>query len=206
MSIRHKTRITITLRGIGAGIMFDRYGGTNDTVLPPEDKMYFKRNTRELIMPTANIASFLFAENTKSAPKVLEDSRKYKAIAHAFASYVMIDADQISITRDGKPIVFTEFGKNGFELHHSIARLPKGIPNPKERPLLLPPWEITFDLVVLPNTDLTLDIIQRMFREGGLCVGLGTYRPQYGKFVLEQFTPTIIEKIQPQVETKPEEI
>jgi hypothetical protein len=69
-------------------------------------------------------------------------------------------------------------------LHRSVARLDKGIPNPKERPTLPTPWEIEFTLQILPNQEIKEQEIKNLFEEGGLAIGLGTFRGVYGKFAV----------------------
>ena len=63
-----------------------------------------------------------------------------------------------------------------------VARLDKGIPNPKERPVLPLPWSLNFFLEYLANDDVKLSEIQDLFVRGGQTVGFGTFRPAYGKF------------------------
>ena len=133
----------VTLIGL-TDIMFDRYPGDNKTTLQPEDKMYFARDGKTLIIPSANIHSFLSATNTDSAPKRLLDSREYKKVAAAFQSYINIEPLDIVMEREGKPIVFNGFingedKKSKIYIHETVARLAKGIPNPKVRPVVSKP-------------------------------------------------------------------
>ena len=44
----------ITLEG-ERDIMFDRYPGNNDTTLPPEEKMYFAKDGKTLVLPSINL-------------------------------------------------------------------------------------------------------------------------------------------------------
>lgn len=194
-SVDSDTRInfikrTITLTGIRP-IMFDRYPGDNDTVIPWTEKIYLKPGTNQLVLPTTNINSFLTAHNTSSAPKRLRDPRKYKKLANSLQSFTMIDAidggEYINFDRLGVPIEVGEFSEtedpvSGLTLHRAVARLEKGIPNPKERPLLPLPWELTFILSIIPNNEVKEADIKSLFVEGGISIGLGTYRGQYGKF------------------------
>lgn len=172
----------VTLTGI-SDIMFDRYAGDNQTELPPEKKMYFGRDGKTLVLPSANIMSFLAAENTESAPKRFLDSRQYKKTAHALLSYTSISPFEIPFTRDGEPIVFDGFdGDSGFYIHRSVARLKGGIPNPKERPTLRTPWELSFTVSVFQNNEFNEDLLNSFFVKGGIAIGLGTFRGVYGKF------------------------
>ena len=197
MGIDRDLRITIGLRGIGDGIMFDRYAGSNNTKLTIEEKLYLSADgQRRVVIPALNIVSYLSATNTRSAPKVLFPAKQYGVIAHAMASFVSVEESELPLLRDGAPIVFSGFDSTGTDAsagiieHRSVARVAKGVPNPKERPLLLnrpSPWTTEFHLIVLANDEITLDDLRRVFRRGGLSVGLGTYRPYFGKFEVTKF-------------------
>lgn len=184
----------IRLEGIGP-IMFDRYAGDNETKLDWTQKLYLRDDT--LVIPTTNIVSFLSAHNTNSAPKRLRDARKYKAIANACLSFVMVNgADDmlgyIPFMRNGERIQVGDFSESsdsvsGIYLHRSVARLEKGIPNPKERPVLPLPWAIEFSISILPNKEIKEQEIKNLFSEGGLAIGLGTFRGVFGKFQVAEW-------------------
>lgn len=180
---------TVTLKGV-ADIMFDRYAGDNSTKLEPHQKLYLEPgNSRVIGLPALNIMSFLSAHNTNSAPKRLRDKRKYKDIANAMLSFVAISPSFIPFTRDGKPIRLGSFvddrdPESGIYIHRSVARLDKGIPNPKIRPVLPAPWELTFKLTLLPNREIKEQEIMNLIDEGGKALGLGTFRGVFGKFVI----------------------
>lgn len=177
--------------------MFDRYAGDNRTQLAWSQKIYLVPGTSDLCLPTTNIVSFLSAHNTNSAPKRLRDSRKFKAICNACLSFVQIIGDEDSPTnirflRDGQPIktgVFTDEldETSGLYLHRSVARLKDGIPNPKERPVLPLPWELEFTLMIFPNTEIKEQEVRNLFIEGGMAIGIGTFRGVYGKFAVDEW-------------------
>jgi hypothetical protein len=178
----------VTLNGI-ADIMFDRYAGDNKTELPVAKKMYYAPDGKTLILPATNIVSFLTAQNTPSAPKRFLDSRKYKAVAQAMLSYTSISPFEIPICRNGEPIVFNGFvdeedKEAGVYVHRSVARLNKGVPNPKIRPAVRTPWSISFDISIFQNNEFNEDMLYDMFERGGVAVGLGTYRGVFGKFTI----------------------
>lgn len=172
-------------------IMFDRYAGDNATKLEPWQKLYLKPGTSRVIgLPAANITSFLTAHNTNSAPKRLRDARQFKKICNAILSFVLISPSFLEFTRDDVPIEFGKFiedcdERSGVWIHRCVARLDKGIPNPKERPVLPLPWELSFDLQMYPNKEVKEVEIQNLFEEGGRAIGLGTFRGVYGKFRVE---------------------
>lgn len=186
----------VTVEGIRP-IMFDRYAGDNDTRLSWQEKIYLKPGTSQLVLPTTNINSFFTAHNTPSAPKRLRDKRKYKDLCNAIQSFVLINApdggEYVPFLREGKPIEIGAFGeerdeKSGIYLHRSVARLDKGIPNPKERPTLPLPWALSFEITIVQNNAVKEAEIKNLLSEGGIAIGFGTYRGQYGKFVVSDWS------------------
>ncbi len=168
-------------------IMFDRYAGDNNTKLENHQKMYYLEDKKTLAMPAINITSFLSGQNTMSAPKRLLEPKKYKAVANACLSYVSVEPDFIPFMRDGKPIEFGEFRgdkdtKSGVFVHRSVARLKDGIPNPKTRPTLPLPWSLAFTLTMWQNNEIKEPTLKKLFVEGGLALGWGTFRGVFGKF------------------------
>lgn len=187
----------IVLKGIRE-MMFDRYAGDNKTQLAWDQKIYLIPGTDVLCLPATNIVSFLTAHNTNSAPKRLRDKRAYKDIANACLSFTSISGpaetpSYIPIMRSGTPIHVGKFGDDyepasGIYLHRSVARLDKGIPNPKERPVLPLPWALEFTLDIYPNKEIKEQEIRNLIEEGGLAIGLGTFRGVFGKFVIEDWS------------------
>ena len=171
-------------------IMFDRYAGDNNTKLEPSQKLYLAPADDGLPaigIPAANIMSFLSAHNTNSAPKRLRDKRKYKDIANACLSFLDIEEQFIPLLRNDKPIIFGQFdgdkdNKSGAYIHRSVARLDKGIPNPKVRPVIPMDWSIKFTLTFFPNKEIQEQEVLNLFEDGGRALGLGTFRGVYGKF------------------------
>jgi len=186
---------SVTICGM-KDIMFDRYAGDNTTKLDVGQKFYLKPTARAELpvigLPTANIMSFLSAHNTNSAPKRLRDKRKYKDIANAILSFVDISDTFLPLLRDGEPIRFGGFVEDqdevsGAYVHRSVARLDKGIPNPKVRPVIPTPWSIDFNLTLFPNSEIKEQEILNLLEEGGRALGLGTFRGVFGKFRVERW-------------------
>jgi len=188
----------VKLEGI-APIMFDRYAGDNDTKLMWNQKVYLIPGTGTLALPTSNIISFLSSHNTNSAPKRLRDARKYKKIANACLSFTMIQGpeespEMIPFCRNGDPIQMGDIDQDkerdptsGIYLDRRVARLEKGIPNPKERPVLPLPWSLSFTLWIFQNREIKEQEIKNLFEEGGVAIGLGTFRGVYGKFRVSEW-------------------
>jgi len=189
MTVATSTTRKVTLRGL-VDIMFDRYAGDNKTELRVDQKLYLN-GKNQIVLPALNLVSLLTAQNTPSAPKRFLDSRKYKAVAQAILSYTAIGPAQIPFLRDGKPVVFGAFGdndedkKSGCYIRNDVARLDKGIPNPKVRPVLPLPWSLEFELTYFKNSDVSESQIQNLLIEGGRAIGLGTFRGVFGKFAVD---------------------
>lgn len=182
----------VTLTGL-TGLMFDRYPGDNRTQLEPYQKVYLIPGTEELCIPNINLMSALTAENTNSFPRIIMDKRKYKDFARAILSYTSILPEWIPLLRDGKPI---RMGKNlqgdldptsGLYLHRAVARLAKGIPNPKVRPVLPTPWSLNFTITIMQNTAFKEQELRNVFNQGGLALGIGTFRGAFGKFEITRW-------------------
>lgn len=172
-------RFQVGLEGLRP-LMFDRYAGDNSTRLPVEEKMYLTADMR-LIMPAINIQSLLAAENTKSVCRQFF-GRQGKTIALGIASYTSIDPFEIPILDDHGPIQFFGFNEQIF-VHKAVARLAKGVPNPKERPTVQTPWRLEFVVSYIPNEHCTEANLRQAFDMGGI-LGLGTFRPYYGRYRL----------------------
>lgn len=175
-------------------IMFDRYAGDNNTKLEPHQKLYLEPGASRVIgIPAVNLMSLLSAHNTNSAPKRLRDKRKYKDIANACLSFVTIGPSFIPLLRNGKPIVFGKFNDEEFDelsgcyIHRAVARLDKGIPNPKVRPVIPLPWSIEFNLDIYPNREIKEQEILNLIDEAGMAIGLGTFRGVFGKYMIEKW-------------------
>jgi len=181
----------VTLHGV-TDIMFDRYAGDNKTQLRDDQKLYLD-SQRRIVLPALNIVSLLSAQNTPSAPKRFLDSRKYKAAAQAILSFTSISPAEIPFLRDGKPIEFGGFGpdgidpKSGVYVAKHVARLEKGIPNPKSRPLLPKPWTLEFELHYFDNDEIKEETIQNLLIQAGMAIGLGTFRGVYGKYTVDKW-------------------
>jgi len=166
-------------------LMFDRYAGDNSTQLPVVEKMYLDAR-RLLTVPAINLFSLLCAENTKSVCRQFF-GKNGKTIALGIASYVSIDPFEIPILDDKGTIVFTGFNAQ-VSVHKAVARVKGGIPNPKERPLLALPWRIEFIMTYQENKYATLENLRQALTMGGV-LGLGTFRPFFGRYELTQWEP-----------------
>jgi hypothetical protein len=177
------TRLHVELTGIRQ-IMFDRFVSQKEQ-LDWRDKVYVDAN-KAICLPAINIMSFLSAELSESAPqRVL--GKGWKTVAKAAKTFVQIPEELIPFRRNGDPI---KQETSGMFLRQDKACVKKGpliIPVAKERPVLPMPWALEFDLELWKNPDLTVSILRKLFDVGGICIGFGTYRGVFGKFVVSKW-------------------
>ena len=167
-------------------LMFDRYPGDNATTLPPEEKMYLDSSQR-LTIPAINIYSLLCAQNTMSVCRQFF-GRQGKTIALGISSSTRIEPPEILLLDDNGPIVFGGFNDQIF-VREDVARVKGGIPNPKKRPGLRLPWRLEFEVFYQENKYCSLENLRQAFSMGGT-LGLGTFRPFFGRFELTRFEIT----------------
>lgn len=179
------TTVIATLRGIRP-ILFDRYGGDNKTKLDNMDKGY--RNERgEYGIPVLNVFSMLSAQNTPSVAKRFY-GKQGREVALGVQSFVNIEAAEsddpmFAPIRDEHGKTYTDKDKRVTVVQH-VARLDKGIPNPKERPMIPNGWVVKFKFDLQDNTMLNLATLKKMVEQGGI-LGLGTFRPIFGRFAVD---------------------
>lgn len=178
------TTITATLRGIRP-IMFDRYAGDNKTKLPVMEKFY-STPSGHLVIPVLNLYSLLAAQNTPSVAKRFY-GKQARDVALGVMSFVSIEATgedthnaQI-FDADGNPYTLQD---PRIEILQHVARVKDGVPNSKERPMLPTGWKVKLQFTHQENALLTLPCLQTMIEQGGV-LGLGTFRPIFGRYTVE---------------------
>lgn len=182
MKTTGRTLIQVQLQGIRP-LMFDRYAGDNNTKLPTSEKMYLNK-AGEIVIPALNVYSLLAAENTKSVTRQFF-GKNWKTIALGINSYTSIREMYIPLHDDAGPIRFTGWNEQVY-VHTAVARVKGGIPNPKERPVLSLPWKLSFVVEYIENSYCTYDNLRMAFNDGGT-LGLGTFRPMFGRYELVTF-------------------
>ena len=179
------SRYSVQLTGLRP-LMFDRYAGDNNTQLSPEDKMYLDAQ-RGLILPAVNLYSLLCSGGGDSVTNKFF-GKQGKNIALGIKSYTSIEPFEIPIEDDNGQIVFSGFGGKIKIVRH-VARVAKGklqVPNPKERPVIDLPWKIAFMVDYVENRLCTIDNLRQAFDQGGI-IGVGTFRPFFGRYELTRF-------------------
>lgn len=179
--------IHVRLEGLRP-LMFDRYAGDNNTQLPTGDRMYLTA-TQHLIIPALNLFSLLCAENTKSVCRQFF-GKQGRTIALGISSYTTIEPFEIPLHDNTGQIQFT--GWNGqISVNNAVARLPKGVPNPKSRPVVALPWHIEFEVQYIENRYCSYENLRQAFDWGGT-LGLGTFRPYFGRYELTEWDASAV--------------
>jgi hypothetical protein len=166
-------------------IMFDRYAGDNKTKLSVLDKLYLNE-ANECTLPVLNIISLLSAQNTPSVAKRFygKAARDMALGVQAFVAIEAVGTDPLAATiydADGK--AYTSKDERIRVMHH-VARVDKGIPNPKERPMIPTGWRVSFLFEYQHNNFLSIEGLRTMIEQGGT-LGLGTFRPIFGRYTVE---------------------
>lgn len=165
--------------------MFDRYAGDNKTQLSAKDKTY-TNPSGECGIPVLNLYSLLSAQNTPSVAKRFY-GKQGREIALGIQAFVAIEAvggtdPMFCPLLDAEGKVYQRDDKRITILNH-VARLKDGIPNPKERPMFPSGWQIRLSFVHMDNTFIKVEGLKKMVEQGGI-LGLGTFRPIFGRYTV----------------------
>lgn len=176
-------KIQVELVGLRP-MLFNRYPGDNNTKLPAMEKMYLTKDMG-LIIPSVNLYSLLCAENGKSVCKMFF-GKQGKNIGLGIASYTAIEEFDIPLLGvDKKQIVFSGWNSQIYPVNH-VARLKNGVPCPVERPRVDLPWSLVFNMQYQENKLCTLENLRQALTMGGI-LGLGSFRPYYGRYEMTRF-------------------
>jgi hypothetical protein len=150
--------------------------------IPPERKLHLGRDGKTLILPAANIMGFLTSTlvgrscvNTFVPPKERPNVK-----AEVLAS-VAIRETEIPILADGKPILFSGFNDKVY-VDERPAQASKTSRDIVRRPVVRMPWQVNFTLLLNETEYVTEARMHDWFVQGGIMVGLGAFRPFFGKF------------------------
>lgn len=182
-------KIEAVLRGL-APLMFDRFFDHSAEERPPEQKLYLNQDNF-LVMPAANLVALLTNERPPGAIKLAEKKKANDYLPYV-KGHVHFSQIQFPISDDNGPIIFTHFDGQRFFIDRSAPRVIKGSLSIKQesrsRPVLSLPWFIKIGINLIETEfskgKIVPDKLYSWFSLGGLVIGLGTYRPLYGRFEL----------------------
>jgi len=181
---------SVAFKGV-APILFDRFAGSTETKMPTERKAYFlNEKEKTLMLPALNIYSMLSSQNGLSAARLI-GGKKWKEVSSAVLSHVRIDPLEIPLVDEkGEVIKFTGFDGERFIERVDKAIVIKGrlqIPQMKLRFQLNPPWGLRFRVYVAENNIIDSELLRSLFEHSGEQIGLGSFRPLFGRFVVSDF-------------------
>lgn len=187
------TEVQVVLKGI-SDIMFDRFYDHSKEDRPPERKFHLNEK-KELMLPAEYIHSFLFRDMPPVGIIRAAERKGAKDYIAVGQSMVFIEPVWIPFIDDNnKPIRFSGFGGDSqFYINDWSAGLTKLSGGKvikqeiRKRPVLKLPWHLSFRLQVFPNDKVTPEKLRSYFASGGYVTALGTYRPRYGRFVVEKW-------------------
>lgn len=83
------------------------------------------------------------------------------------------------------------FGQSDLTIHEVLGRIPPrtGSQVIIRRPMLAPGWTLRFRATVLDDRHVP-DLLRMAVESAGLAVGIGSWRPEYGRFVLREWNVT----------------
>jgi len=181
------SKIGVKLDGI-ADIMFDRFIDHSKDLKPPEQRLYLAPGNK-VVLPSSNIIDgFLFGTDPPGCAKAFEgkSSRDYLMVGpgHIFASPSLIP-----FMHDGKEVILNGFNDEMWYIDMTPGRTKLGTRSIKQeakpRPVLRLPWSLSFELQIVKtpmNEKIDATRLYNWFTRGGLLIGLGTYRPKFGRF------------------------
>ena len=177
------TKINVRLDSL-ADIMFDRFVDHSKENRPAEQKLYLFEGNK-LVLPAENIVAFLFGEDPVGCAKAFE-AKRGKQYIRSGLSHVFIDPAFIWFLRDDKRVIYKSFNVDYMYIHKGSGRTKQGARSIKQeikdRPVLCHPWSLEFQVSLVENVLIDETKLHNWFVQGGILVGLGTYRPRFGRF------------------------
>ena len=181
-------KIGVELEGL-ADIMFDRFIDHSSEKRPIEQKLYLNEKG-ELVIPAENIYAFLFSENPPGCAKAFE-GKKGKEYFRLGQGSVFVSPFHIPALHNSLPVVVDKVIGDQFWVFEAAPRTKSGSLSIKQeikpRPVLKLPWNITFEITIIESVLITETKILNWFTKGGIEIGLGTYRPRFGRFHVKRF-------------------
>lgn len=172
-------------------IMFNAFRGQEE--IPPERKLHLSsEDGKTVVLPVSYIMGFLTATivgrsclNTFVEAKE-RGEKKAEVLARVAAGPV-----EIPLTENGKPIMFSGWEGKVY-LDEQPAQASKTARVIARRPVVRAPWRADFELFVNEEQGgfVTVERLEDWFRDGGTQVGLGAFRPFYGRFEVTRWDVT----------------
>jgi len=184
-------KINVEIEGL-ADLMFDRFIDHSKTARPADQKLYLGEKNL-VVMPSENIFAFLYNEDPAGCAKTFE-GKKSKPFIRVGMGHTIIEPFHIPILHKGKEVKFTAFDKQkdiwwiflqGGRTKGTGGKSIKQEASP--RPVMRLPWSIAFQITLIKNDYIDETKLFNWFTMGGLQIGMGNYRPRFGRFMVKSF-------------------
>lgn len=161
--------------------MWNAFRGQEE--IPPERKLHLGQDGKTLILPPANIMGFLTSTLVgRSCVNTFVDAKLRPQIkAEVLASVAILESEIPILGEDGRPILFSGFNGKVY-VDERPAQASKTSRDIVRRPVIRPPWSVKFHLLLNETEYVTEARMRDWFVQGGIVVGLGAFRPFFGKF------------------------
>lgn len=183
---------SVRLRGL-ADIMFDRFIDHSKEDRPPEKKFYLEGDNR-VVLPNECIYSFLFRDLPPRGVIRKVEARGAADYISAGQANLIINPTLIPfVDGEGSLIVFNGFGPDKRFYIVEMAGITKMAggkvikQEARKRPVLRLPWFLDFKVELWANEKIDAEKLRTYFDRGGLEVSLGTFRPRFGRFMVERW-------------------
>lgn len=174
--------IDVTLTGV-TPIMLDAFRGQEE--LPPEQKLYFGPDKKTLILPAANIIGFLTSRSSHSCLRVFTDNKDWKTRGPETVGNVYVSPVSIPFIVRGSPLIFEGDWNEQVYIDERMARPSATARVIARRPVIDLPWSLEFRVDLNTTDFVTADRLKDWFSRGGVSVGIGAYRPMFGRFTTQ---------------------
>ena len=140
-----------------------------------------------LIQPATHIEAAL----VRAASGFRIKGSRNKTYKDLMKAYVLVSPDEIPHLHDGRPVTAP-----GPEIAlHPTAHLSVNVQRvivaraavARARLQISAGWELTF-VITVNDDQIQTDVVQTILAEAGRAVGIGDYRPRYGRFAIKAFT------------------
>ena len=183
--------VEITLEGL-SDLLFDKFWDHDKMDRPIDQKMYLNEDSH-LVLPGSNLHAFLWNERKPGCVKFFEGKGSPQYLARVGFVNV-IDREALILGKGGKPIKWAGTPKKPiFVINESgvTGTASKIIKQPiKPRPGVSLPWVIKYTMTVVENDMIDVQKLYNWVSRGGLLIGLGTWRPRFGRFLVKRWDVT----------------
>ena len=166
-----------------APLMFNTFRGQEE--IPPERKLnLLNEDGITVILPGSNILGFLTSRLVgRSCINTFVDSRQRPERQAEVMASVSISPVEIPILGAGnKPIKFDGSWDGQVYIDERAAQASKTARVMARRPTIRMPWSVQFTMSLAETDFVTEERMRDWFVNGGLMVGLGAFRPFFGRF------------------------